>query len=414
MRSLFLLCFLVPTLLFAQTPAKITGYYINLNGDTTIGSFPGYADAINNPNDIKFVSLSTNDQIVLTATNCKMVHVDNYDTYIAYSGGRLINPITYTSDFDQVDSSDQVQQVATFLRVLFDDKNFKVFILKDKIRTNFFYQDKDAPITELVYKLYITKTYDLGTINTYQQQLKQLFVDSSTNDARLEDEVDNLEYKENDLVLFFQKKLGVQHKKEKIKYPNSFFVTGGVAINAFKVNGDPDFAEAITKYNTTVAPALIIGYNFPVQRDFGRLIFSVQFKIYSYKNSGQAVQNDFGDTIKTTTTYKSDLLLLPGVFATYAIVNKKNIQWNVGPGIVYGILTGAKESGYVDGSFRPPYTTVQNGKNTFITANLETSLVINKKIMFLINHSFKGVVDAGAGFSGYHSSTQLTAGWLFR
>jgi hypothetical protein len=114
--------------------------------------------------------------IKLTPQNCQKLVVDGYDEYLAYSGQRLINPITDCEVLNTGDSSaeDALQQVATFLGLAARVPDYELYTFTDSKRTNFFYKRPGSNVVELRYKKYY-KADNINTLAEYRNQLNSLF-----------------------------------------------------------------------------------------------------------------------------------------------------------------------------------------------------------------------------------------------
>jgi len=413
--TFLLLATLLPILGMAQVPKSITGYYVNSSGDTIMGSFPKYKDWTNNPEKVIFLPVNASESIILTPSNCTSFHAEDYDTYIAYSGNRLINPFTFNNGFDQRDSVSQYENVNAFIRVIFNYNDFKLLIFQHKDRFNIFYQKKNMQPVELICKSYSTGEDNFKTITTYRDQLKQIFIDTIIEKS-LDQTLNRLSYDEGSLTYFMQKIYTVSKvkKKKNAIYKTSFFVNIGASLNFFSVSGDSySFQQVSTKYNTTVSPVLTIGMYIPFERNFGKLGLSPQLSLYSYKNSGSYYTSINNSPHYTHSEFKTNLLIIPKVYITYKLVTNTNFEWNAGGGIGLAFVNGEKETFRDSGNY--VFTTYDQGgkKNPFPTFNCQTGLVIKKKINFLINYSLPATITNFVSYNGKHSSLQFSIGYEF-
>src|SRR5688500_1353892 len=82
--------------LFAQAKV-VKGYYINNAGDTVRGQFPDFRQWNKNPSSVDFIPDGSADKLVLTPTTSRGFRIDETESYIAYNGTRLQNPISYNT-----------------------------------------------------------------------------------------------------------------------------------------------------------------------------------------------------------------------------------------------------------------------------------------------------------------------------
>jgi hypothetical protein len=88
-NSMTLLPFLIVFLNTHGQAKKFDGYAVNGKGDTIHGIFPDFKDRVINPDKIKFIPADSNQYLVLTPAEWQLFHINNYDTYLAYTGTRM-------------------------------------------------------------------------------------------------------------------------------------------------------------------------------------------------------------------------------------------------------------------------------------------------------------------------------------
>ncbi|HMG83927.1 MAG TPA: hypothetical protein VK559_12880 [Ferruginibacter sp.] len=410
--TFFLLVALSPIAAIAQSPKNITGYYINSAGGTVRGSFPQYKDWTNNPDKVVFLPSNATEPISLTTSNCSLFEVDDYDTYIAYAGKRITNPIDLNSSSDQIDSTSQFDTIQIFLRIIFNYDDFKLLMLQRKDRINIFYQKKNEQPIELVYKSYSTSADNFKSITTYKDQLEAMFWDS-ISEKHLAQNLNTLSYGEGSLANFMKKVYSVPTVKVKKKamYKVSYSINIGAAVNFLSTTGKNNYQQTNIKSTSTISPVLTLGMYIPFGRNFGKLGLSPQLSLYSYKNSGSYTLSINNVTHTLGAQYKTDLLIVPKVYVTYKMIENKNFEWNAGAGIGLAIASGQTQI-FSDNSIYY-FADSSKGKDIYPTINFQTGFVLKKKINFLINYSLPTIATDYYNYVGKHSSLQFSIGYEF-
>lgn len=396
----------IPKTVLSQDERKVTGCYINLNGDTSKGFFPHYKEWDYNPSKVSFVAANATEEIILTTSNCRSFQMDNNEAYIAYSGTCLANPLEINATYQQADSSNKIVQVNTFLRVIFDKNNFKLLLLNRRERNTFFYQVQQEPVTELIYKNYIDNMRVIEVL-TYKNQLSMLF-DKQIVQNKLSRNLEELTYKENSLVVFLERVMEAgKIKRKKQKYRSSFFATAGMAFNSLDPVQNYSSYTALTHFNNSVSPAINIGVFIPFQRNFGRIFFSPQLRVYSLKHTGEYITPFNNGSQKISTTFKSNLCLASSLYIGYTVLRNKIIEWNIAAGVGLLYLSNFKRT--VNTDAYPAENTTENP--LMLTPNLQSSLVFNRNIMFTAYYAYPSTGTTGYGIAP--KTIQLTIGWRF-
>ncbi|UAY50608.1 hypothetical protein [Ferruginibacter albus] len=403
------LCLLVfsPFICFSQTDKKIPGYYITTSGDTIKGCFPGYKEWGNNPANVTFIG--TNDtKTILTANNCKYLSIEGYDSYVSYSGFRLLNPTELQTA--TTDSSDQIEAISCFLRIIFINYQFQLFELQDAKRTNYFYKYKNEPIQELKYKGYISETSAFVQGDIYKQQLSNVF---SAEIADKKIQVNELKYDELSLANFLETiyntpAAAITSKsadKKKIKY----FISGGIAVNSFSVSGDNTLPVVLAKYNTSISPVFIAGAIIPTQRNFGRLSFSPQLNVSSYDHSGTYKTGGpsyYDQTFTFRSSFKASLIS----YAGYNIVQANTLSWRLAGGLGVSYINNNEA---IKKDNRNNGIIIDKLPSLEMSFNLQTSILLANKLMLLVDYSLPTDAANYEYYLGDLTTLYVTAGWAF-
>src|SRR5687768_2631683 len=99
--------------LFAQGKI-VKGYYINIAGDTVQGQFIDFKQWNKNPSAVDFLPEGSANKLLLTPSVSRGFNINENESYIAYQGTRLQNPVTYNTA--TAAEADEYQTVSAFLR----------------------------------------------------------------------------------------------------------------------------------------------------------------------------------------------------------------------------------------------------------------------------------------------------------
>ena len=381
---------------------KFEGYYIRQNGDTARGHVVNYRQWTHNPSTIEF--FEGNKTIQLHPGNVRAVHIYGYDTYIPYTGKRLVNPTEMKVSFN-TDSTASYKDVSTFLRQLFSNDGAKLLLYHDATRLNFYYQFNDTAFKELIYKVHVDD-YSLKHDRRYQQQLlvdfsQQIF----QND--LKDKLDKLEYREKDLVTFFESLFGKPVTTvNKVRYRSLLLVGAAISVSSFINSTSPVYPDATTgTFDASVNPAATIAARFYHQRTFGKLYISPLASFYTFKQSA-AVNTSEGKG----TTIISGLIVNPNVTIGYHFVNEPQLKLGLSGGA--GIMFTLKD--------KINLTTGPGGTRDIEFAITKKKLKYNWLVQLNADINRLNVMASYARQTrpndGYapHARFQVGAAWIFR
>jgi hypothetical protein len=193
MKQILFISFLLFSSLFSFSQDS----YITLDGKTVNGTVENYKEWSKNPTTVLFKDNVNDSEIILTIENCKSFTVGS-DYFISYSGTRILNSDDILS---QGLKSDQMvkDSIHVFLRRIYQFNNYALYKLYDNKRINYYVSDH-INIKELEFYETI-KDNTIAPFNGYKNYLMQHF--SSKGIKGLEWKINNLNYKENDLLNFF-------------------------------------------------------------------------------------------------------------------------------------------------------------------------------------------------------------------
>jgi hypothetical protein len=296
---------------------RVPGYYISSKGDTISGSFTEFSEWNFNPSHVKFEG-NTNESHVLTVENCKSFAVNGYDQYESIQLSRMTNSIELNGNYE-MEGAEAFENIKVFGRIIYNNNGLRLIEFKDKKRENYFYQKDNGAITELVFRVYLSDGKVVDD-KRYLKQLQALFVSHLQKDKKLAQGLPRLQYTEEDLVSFVNQVHNEKVLKNARKYPSELVLIGGASFNSFKVTPRNVFlTQSTTSYNSVLSPIIGFGIINYSQRNFGKNIYAVQIKNYSFKNKGIADN-------KVSYEYKANVTMV-GVNFGRKWINKPNLSW---------------------------------------------------------------------------------------
>jgi|GEM_PF-3394477 len=365
-------------LFFVTIAATCQDIYITNSGDTIHGKISNYKEWSKNPQEVSFDE-NSGKRIILTPLNCKSFSVGNSDTYISYSGARIINSDDVTNISGLKDSVKTTEHINAFLRKIYQYRNYTLYKFIDSKRTNFFLSKNDT-LKELEYYQYADDDGNVHADDGYKlyilSQLKDI------NSANKMDKINGLVYKEDALINFFANifndKANATEKKRS-KYPNEKFAGVGVHGNFANIdygygtlNGGYGFKG---RHQTSLAPSVEIGMRLYSQRNFGKLFFQPSLAFSVLENN-----ISLGEDISQPNAlgYKTHATLLGAKLGPgYTFVKKSNIR-------VYAALQLGLDFifNYQITRIYDPYTSTMKSPVTLIkfTFNPEVGLEIHHSI----------------------------------
>lgn len=417
-HSIFLPLLLFVSLASFSQKKTVNGYYINLVGDTIKGQFPQYKQPERNPVHIEFISTDNRD-VTLTSQNCISFHVNGYDSYIAYNGPRMINPIDGPWEDKKNEFSNKYDTIHSFLRIIYQEQAITLYSYQDKIRVNFFYKISGNSIIELEKKLY--NGYDpdhiriTQAINIFRDQLNELFA-MQIETKKLQPKLNSLKYTERDLLKFMDLLNGtdVANQSHK-KYPLVLFVGTGASFSSLDITGDKGFAETQIRHRSPVSPVLIFGANFYANRNTGRILISPRIKLYQFTAKGTIDRTPGTPPYIQESKVRSDLMINPSAMIGYNIINKPRLTWYTSAGFGGAIMVNGKETQTIMTPTGTSNVIIEKNIDPLIfVINIETGINVAKNIAIWLN--YQPPTDAERYFfkSVKFSSFQAGLSWLFR
>lgn len=405
----FCLALLVSITAFSQKK-NITGHYIKLNGEKVDGVIQNYTQWYRNPDKVYFIPAGSSNQIELTPSNTLQFTIDNYDTYLAYTGKRLTNPIDDAEVINKgnfIVAEDEYADISTFLRLVLKTEKVELYVYTDKIRTNFFFKKPNQPLEELRFKKSYKDT-KIAPMYSYRQQISVAFSDEIANNKLFED-IARLEYTEEKLERFFFKLSPKEKQKKRQKNPAAgWVITGGIAVSSMKVEGVQSVSLTRFDYKTSISPLVTIGYHLPINRNFNRFFFYPHLKFYNYKNTGERV----GDNYKHTATYKTSLVTSPTLNGGLHVYNTEKLRLFASAGAGFLLLTNNKQI-TEDKQLSNNQTYIKSEtelKNTDFNFNFSTGFLLNNRIIGWASYNTPASIGNFIMYNPMHSSIQLGVG----
>jgi hypothetical protein len=196
---LLLATFLLPSVCFSQYNFK-SGYVITLKGDTLKG-FIDEHEWDNNPRYISFKTKGIDKAQKLTIADIGQFTVDNAVTYKRY----VCHITVGTTDENHLADKDTTVKIDTVFLEVLQSGTFRCF-LTQTISRYFTSEKSDVTPHELIYMVYLRANVQASnavrtqTDNIFIQQLGFLALKYGRLTDKLQQSLDNLEYREHSIV----------------------------------------------------------------------------------------------------------------------------------------------------------------------------------------------------------------------
>ncbi|WP_035653316.1 hypothetical protein [Flavobacterium sp. ASV13] len=295
-------------LYFSAINAQISfekGYFISNDGTKT-ECFIKNIDWYNNPIDFKYkINLNDSDSKTETIKSITEFGIENNVTYkrasvkIDESSNKLDNLSTNKNPIWKDDT--------VFLKVLIKgDATLYQYVNGDMMR--FFYETKERPLEQLVYKEYFIvndnggKTTDVNTF--YKQQL----YNNAKSETTTLNEIKKLEYKKEQLVKYFIKynyldaNTVKQNSSNETKSIYLLKIMAGISSQSLSINSSQPSGYTNAKYDNKISPKFGIEgeYILPVNKNKWSIFMNLTYQKYEDSqeygiitsiNNGQTIQH---------------------------------------------------------------------------------------------------------------------------
>lgn len=388
MKQIFFISLLLVCSLFSFSQDS----YTTLDGKTVSGTVENYKEWSKNPTTALFKQ-NNGKEITLTPDNCKDFTAGS-DYFTSYNGTRILNSTDILSN--ELKSDKMVKDsVHVFLRRIYRLNNYAVYKLYDNKRINFYFSS-DGNIEELEY--YETLTNNAAEpFNGYKDYLLQQF--SGKGIKNLQGKINDLDYKENDLLDFFSYVFGDKlNTSEKLrnKYASEFLLGAGLNESFGKLE-TTDGANSFR--GNSFAPSLEIGLRIYSQRNFGKLFFQPTITLMPLYSSFR--QNTF----KTQAT-----LVNANLGIGYMFVKKEHFSFYVDGAGGLTLLFGYQTKEDYRGGF-----VKSKGADNRMTVHPEIGVLLSKKLNIAFSEmlAMKMPFWANMAFDYKVSQTSLSIRYAF-
>lgn len=410
--ALLLLLTFIYNFSFSQN-GNSRGYYINTSGDTIPGTFPKFKPGGKNPSEVKFI-ISGNKEILLTPQNCNSFVVENNESYIAYEGLRMINPIE-EARLGTENIAETYDSIHTFLRSIYQSSNVSLYSYKDKTRENFFYKKSNKEIVELKKSLSFYYSGDnklSSSTNEFRDQLKQQFPEQ-IDAKQLQGRLNNLGYTENDLVKFMHLLNETTASNKSTKHPTKLFIGLGASFNSLDISGRDDlYLETQVNHKSPISPVFTFGAQFYAGRT-GRLLIKPSVNIYSFSANGEVDLTSGTAEYSHESDFQANLIIRPTASLGYNIINQDGLKWHASLGMGFAFLLDASETQTT--RYPASSTVTERDPNSMVFVfSAETGLEIGKHMGIWVNYQPPANTSDVVNKAVKISSLQIGVNWLFR
>ncbi|HUZ57474.1 MAG TPA: hypothetical protein VMU83_01670 [Hanamia sp.] len=363
MRNTILLSILV----FYGFSAFCQDSYLTLDGNKIDGTIENNKDWSKNPTSVIFKVGNNGNTISLTPENCEGFTAGP-DKYISYHGTRVANNDDVLNNNTQDNDQLIKDTVNVFLRLIYQDKNYTLYELRDSKRANFYLSD-NGKIKELEYYETLNSS-EMVPYNLYKVYLYQLF--SKKNIPGFKGKLKNLNYKENNLIDFFAYILGDKsHSKENLrdKYPSEILVGLGANVNFGTLITDLNASYLTNLHHTDFSPSFEIGFRIHSQRNFGKFFLQPSISVTQFSNTFHA-SSPPGFVMKT-----KDFMVNVNLGAGYIFVKKPDFSLYADAAIAFPILFNYQTEQGIDSLY-----TAKDMTEIRVTLHPEVGVIINRTL----------------------------------
>jgi hypothetical protein len=313
----------------------LPGYIVLPSKDTVKGSID-YRNWEKNPSQIRF-SQSPSESRSYTINDIKAFGVTGKDYYRKATVRVDDNPVRI-SDVS-IYSEELVHDQTVFLRILAEGNEFTLYELVN-IKTHYFIAKAGDSIEELSYKVIKDdQTSNIATHNDFRIQLKKLVSSNGNLSYEQSLAIDQLNYKENDLVNFVSHMNG--SSSDKISFANNkkikprLFAGGGIVFPNFSFHSTDARLKSI-KYKNKFSYIISGGADFFASRNQQHLFMRAELSVSTFQTEGSGIsENTTSPTTQKNEYSLKQFNITPAIFLMdYFLPFKKAKIWT-GVGIAY-------------------------------------------------------------------------------
>jgi hypothetical protein len=317
----------------------LPGYIVLPSKDTVRGSID-YRNWEKNPTQIRF-SQSPSESRSYTISDIEAFGVTGMDYYRKATVRVDDNPVRLSDII--VYSEELIQDQTVFLRILAEGKELTLYELVN-FKTHYFIAKGGGPVEELSYKLIKDdQTNNIVTKNDFRVQLKKLISSNGSLSYEQSLAIDQLNYKEKDLVNFVSQVNGLS--SDKISFANKkkekprLFAGGGVVFPNLSFQSTDARLKSI-KYKNKFSYIITGGADFFASRNQQHLFLRTELSISTLETEGSGVsENTTSPTTQKNEYSLKQFNLTPAIFIMDYFLPFKKAKICAGAGIAYNFST---------------------------------------------------------------------------
>ncbi len=295
MKKIFLLFLLLATGILAFTQNNfLPGTITKKSGKLIIG-YIDYREWTINPSKIRF---KTDLQLVdssYTVFDLSSFEITGKERFVVASIKKDMRPVKLQGL--TVIPPVIVQDDIVFLRELFWSEKIALYLFRD-FKDHFYVKESDGKFTELIYRVELVGGNAMDEKNIFRNQLLVYFPEAKNNEI-VNDKLEKLKYKENDLSSFFYLVTNTT-PKPKIKNKPIFFAGTGVMLSKLKISGNTKLADH--NFDFSASPLFFAGVDLVSKRNRGAFVVRAQLEYY-YLNYKTTYDRPIRPTIIQNETY---------------------------------------------------------------------------------------------------------------
>lgn len=377
-RALFTLLWVLPFLSIAQSNFK-RGYVVTNSKDTLRG-YVDYKEHDLSPSSVKFRSSEGGNFKIFVPKDCAGYGIDGHEYYKTYVVNISNSADNISQLNDRLDSTSRRDTV--FLKVLQSGKKIVLFSYEDKIKERYYFlsEGESEPI-ELIKTLYL-KPGGSGAVisgNKFRQQLLIAMRKSNNGISPEEEQLEQLKYRELDLLKVISSINGEKIIKHKISGLRLF---AGVGLNMSKgsYKGDNVLAGDKARVKTSYLPMVSGGVDVLANQSIGKLIYRFELALLIAKSDIASESGVFSKIKKRHSFDQYSIALVPQLIYNAYNGNKLKVFFSGGPGFNFSTYKNNRTVTISDQSGTTEYENEIVLEKFNFSVQLKVGVVLNKKI----------------------------------
>jgi len=375
--------------------------YVVVNNKDTIKGFINY----NEQKQLIIVKTAAADKIAtsFTPADLKSFFIVPDNKYISYSG-RVSNNKNHFPDID-ADKDTTTSVAAFFLHQVVSGTNVTLYSNTDKLKTRFFYKERNGLPVELLYYQYGKPSDNPHIIPVYTDQLTELFNRYNTAGKRKLNALQSTEFTQASLEGAFNLINNTVIEDQTPPEIKLVIGAGIAAVNATAAN----LLGYVSAKNTSISPKIGVALELVTDPDVQKGVFRTELSFSYLKPNFTFSYSPNGVNTIDGNTYSFSQYMIS--FTPQFLINIYNtapLKFFVGAGVTinYSIYQNSAINYYTIYSFSPYTLKPATDNSTAYTAMqgsfpIQAGIVLNNTVEVSINYSPKITGESNLTFESF-------------